>query len=90
MREHRPKYSELTEYQRRQSICRAYTNVLIRYGKLVRLPCERCGGKAEARHEDYSKPREVRWLCRPCWRVLYMPGVGKSPQEKKLAGGLAT
>ncbi len=33
-------------------------------GKLKRLPCEVCGAKAEAHHEDYSKPLVVQWLCR--------------------------
>jgi len=35
----------------------------IRDGKLYRQPCEVCGAKAEAHHEDYSKPLDVRWLC---------------------------
>jgi len=32
--------------------------------KIVRQPCEICGDKSEAHHEDYSKPFDVRWLCR--------------------------
>lgn len=37
----------------------------IRDGRLARNPCEVCGSSmAEAHHEDYSKPLEVRWLCR--------------------------
>jgi hypothetical protein len=36
----------------------------IRNGSLIRQPCEVCGEpKAQAHHEDYSKPLEVRWLC---------------------------
>lgn len=32
--------------------------------KLERLPCEACGTpKAEAHHDDYSKPLNIRWLC---------------------------
>jgi formylmethanofuran dehydrogenase subunit E len=32
--------------------------------KLARLACEVCGDKkAEAHHDDYSKPLDVRWLC---------------------------
>jgi len=33
-------------------------------GKLERQPCETCGDKGEAHHDDYSKPFDVRWLCR--------------------------
>lgn len=34
-------------------------------GALVRQPCERCGeGKVDAHHNDYSRPLDVRWLCR--------------------------
>jgi hypothetical protein len=41
-------------------------NNAIRDGKLVRKPCEVCGNeKSQAHHEDYSKPLEVVWLCKP-------------------------
>jgi hypothetical protein len=37
----------------------------VRNGHLVREPCSQCGAlKAEAHHEDYTKPLEVVWLCR--------------------------
>lgn len=35
----------------------------IRAGKLIRQPCEQCGAVAQAHHDDYSKPLDVRWLC---------------------------
>ena len=35
----------------------------LRDGRLVRQPCEVCGERAQAHHDDYSKPLEVRWLC---------------------------
>jgi len=40
----------------------------IKTGKLHVKPCERCGYGigVQAHHEDYSKPLEVVWLCKPC------------------------
>lgn len=35
----------------------------IRDGRLIRQPCEVCGEFAQAHHDDYSKPLDVRWLC---------------------------
>lgn len=57
---------------------RRKTQWAILTGKLVPQPCERCGlavmagGKrvVHAHHDDYDKPLDVRWLCRPChWAV---------------------
>lgn len=40
-------------------------NHAITAGKIVRGSCEVCGAaKAEGHHDDYSKPLDVRWLCR--------------------------
>lgn len=37
----------------------------VRVGNVERLPCEVCGDpKSEGHHEDYSRPLDVRWLCR--------------------------
>jgi len=35
----------------------------LRSGKLHRHPCCICGSKAQAHHEDYTKPLEVIWFC---------------------------
>jgi hypothetical protein len=32
-------------------------------GKIHRHPCCICGNKAQAHHEDYSKPLDIIWLC---------------------------
>lgn len=32
-------------------------------GDLNREDCEVCGERAQAHHEDYSRPLDVRWLC---------------------------
>lgn len=38
---------------------------------MKRLPCEVCGNvKSEAHHDDYSKPYDVRFLCRE-HHILY-------------------
>lgn len=44
---------------------RSIINCMIARGKLVKEPCEVCGNpKADAHHDDYNKPLDVRWLCR--------------------------
>lgn len=53
---HRRKYPERA--RARQAVRNA-----IRDGKLLEQPCEVCGGKPQAHHEDYAKPFEVQWLC---------------------------
>lgn len=35
----------------------------VRDGLLTPEPCCKCGGKAQAHHEDYSLPLEVIWYC---------------------------
>lgn len=51
--------------QRTKHAVRWLTNRAINSGKLQRLPCEVCGEKkVDAHHDDYSKPLDVRWLCR--------------------------
>lgn len=44
----------------------------IRSGKITPLACESCGEpKAQAHHDDYNKPLEVRWLCDKCHRLWH-------------------
>ena len=42
-------------------------------GELIPCPCENCGAtdKTEAHHDDYSKPLEIRWLCKSCHMRLH-------------------
>lgn len=50
-------------------IARRRINKQIELGYLARpTRCEACGErcKPQAHHDDYRKPLEVKWLCRPC------------------------
>lgn len=46
-------------------------------GKIKKSPCEICGNpKADAHHDDYNKPLEIRWLCRKHhaeWHMMNEP-----------------
>jgi hypothetical protein len=44
---------------------RVTANVYQSRGRVTRRPCEICGAPAEKHHDDYARPLEVRWLCRP-------------------------
>lgn len=48
-----------------KNAARAAVNRNVRSGALVKKPCEVCGATdVDGHHDDYSKPLEVRWLCR--------------------------
>lgn len=56
----REKYPE--KYKARTAVANA-----LRDGRLIKEKCSFCGSrKSQAHHEDYSKPIEVIWFCRPC------------------------
>jgi hypothetical protein len=58
------RFHEDAEYQKKV-LCRKQTKKAIRSKVLLRMPCETCGEiKAEAHHDDYDQPFNVRWLCR--------------------------
>src|SRR3990167_7920051 len=57
----------LTPEQRHKDNCRSYAGVYLRRGILELKPCEDCGStESQMHHDDYDKPLEVRWKCRPC------------------------
>jgi hypothetical protein len=65
----RLKYHDLAPKSDEQIIrhrVRALTRGYIKAGKLIKLPCEICGinENVEAHHDDYTKPMDIRWLCR--------------------------
>jgi hypothetical protein len=52
------------KYPERYKAHTAVANAL-RNGLFKRMPCEGCGNPdSQAHHDDYSKPLEVRWLCK--------------------------
>ena len=75
MKANRPKHSELSEEQKLKANARAYLHVYIKRGKIVKQSCETCGcdnlSLIEGHHHDFTKPLEVKWLCRQCHLNLH-------------------
>jgi ribosomal protein S27AE len=62
------KWRNKADPQHLREIARAHAAVAraLKDGRLKRKPCEVCGAETvEAHHADYSKPLDVRWLCKP-------------------------
>lgn len=59
--------------RRLANVAKSLVRQAILHGKLKIMPCEVCGKieHVHAHHEDYSKPLEVRWLCRSHHRQLH-------------------
>ena len=67
MRDHRPRHTGLATEARKKANARAYANTYKRRGLLAPGACFICEAvDAEMHHDDYSKPLDVLWLCRPC------------------------
>lgn len=67
-REYLKQYQQLPE-QHIKFLARQKLNTAIQNGKVIkptRADCfsANCLGRIEAHHEDYSKPYEVKWLCK--------------------------
>lgn len=64
-RENKLKYQKISRTNHSDKyLARCMVSNAIRDGRLTKQPCEVCEAvKAEAHHDDYSKPLEVRWLC---------------------------
>lgn len=73
-------YDSARAKQRRDAVpaekkrAREYIENAVYYGRLTKLPCELCGDeKTEGHHDDYSKPKDVRWLCHRHHMELHRP-----------------
>lgn len=69
-----------SNYRKTYPLKRIATNAVsnaIRCGELIRPEkCSVCNinAKTEAHHDDYSKPLNIRWLCKRChvaWHLLH-------------------
>lgn len=48
-------------------LARSQARRAVAAGLLSRQACGMCGSeKAQIHHEDYTKPLDIQWLCRPC------------------------
>lgn len=57
-------YRWRTKHPEKYSAQKAIKNAIKR-GALIQRPCEVCGcQQVDGHHPDYTKPLEVRWLCR--------------------------
>lgn len=75
-------------YTARNPLKRAAVNAVnnaIRDGRLVRQPCEACGAKAQAHHDDYGKPLDVRWLCPTHHAEWHKHNTPKCPDQTQAA-----
>lgn len=72
VKKRRKKHSELSAEQKARANARSYAGVYKRKGKIKQQPCESCGSEdSEMHHDDYSKPLDVKFLCRPCHMGLH-------------------
>jgi hypothetical protein len=65
-KEEQPRFGSGFSIQERQhrKKARSILNHYLRDKKIPRPPCEICGEPmAEAHHEDYNKPLDVKWFC---------------------------
>lgn len=64
-------YRRTKQNDKPRSIVRRMVYLAIKAGLLTRQPCTECGNpQSEAHHDDYTKPLDVRWLCRAHHRAV--------------------
>lgn len=51
---------------------RAKVRYALKTGQLIKFACRDCGElETEAHHEDYNKPLDVIWVCKPCHAIIH-------------------
>jgi hypothetical protein len=66
--------SVLTPQQRAKANARRLARHAKARGDITQQPCA-CGSlNSQMHHDDYSKPLEVKWICRPCHMDIHYPG----------------
>lgn len=69
-----------------QRAARVAVGNALRTGRLIRQPCEVCGAeRAQAHHDDYSKPLDVRWLCTTHHAEWHKHNVPLCPDQGQVA-----
>jgi hypothetical protein len=56
------------EQRRQKGMARSTLGNAIQKGLIQKQPCSICGSTegVEGHHDDYSKPYDVVWMCKPC------------------------
>ena len=58
--------NEISEEARKRANARSYAKVYIKRGYIKKGVCEVCGSlDVQMHHENYNKPLEIKWLCKP-------------------------
>jgi hypothetical protein len=60
---HNLRNKQFAERHPQKAAAKKAVAIAVRKGSLVPQPCRVCGKKAQAHHDDYSKPLDVIWLC---------------------------
>jgi hypothetical protein len=70
----------ITAEERKKQNARSLAKMSVRRGQIIRNPCEKCGAteNIHMHHDDYSRPKDVTWLCEPCHTALHFPKHGCS------------
>lgn len=71
----------MTPEARKRANARSYAKVYRKRGLIQKGPCEVCGSNdVEAHHEDYDKPTDVRWVCKPHHKLITLGKIDLKPR----------